>query len=203
MGLRTIATMSTFRKLAVMLAVIVTLATALGGVALEESTLLAGATTTVVPRCTTGDLDVWLNTSGNGAAGSSYFNLEFTNLSPHSCTVSGYPGVSAVGFTGQQLGIAASRNAQHAISVITLSSGSSKAGTQGFQTGNTATVVLAITETGNYSPAACHAVVAEGLRVYPPDQTASKMVPYPFVACSKRGPLILHVEAIQKGILGQ
>jgi hypothetical protein len=39
--------------------------------------------------------------------------------------------------------------------------------------------------------------------VYPPDQTASKIVPYPFVACSKRGPLILHVEPIQKGVLGQ
>jgi hypothetical protein len=202
MGLRTAST-TTFRKSGVMLAATLTLAAALGGVVLQGVTSLASATTTGVPRCTTGDLDVWLNTSGNGAAGSSYYNLEFTNLSPHSCTVSGYPGVSAVGFTGQQLGIAASHNAQHAISVITLSSGSANAGMQGFQSGNTATVVLAITEAGNYSPSACHAVVAEGLRVYPPDQTASKLVPYPFVACSKRGPLILHVEPIQKGVLGQ
>ena len=173
-----------------------------GGVMLQSATSVAGATTGA-PRCTTGDLDVWLNTSGNGAAGSSYYDLEFTNLSSHSCTVSGYPGVSALGTAGQQLGIAAGHNAQHAVTLITLTSGSANAGRDGFQTGNTATLVLAITDAGNYSPSACHAVVATGLRVYPPDQTASKIVPYPFIACSKRGPLILHVEPIQKGILGQ
>jgi hypothetical protein len=203
MGLRTVSISSKFRKSAAVFAATLTLGATLAGVVVQGATSLAGATTSGVPRCTTGDLDVWLNTSGNGAAGSTYFNLEFTNLSAHACTVSGYPGVSAVGFSNQQLGIAASHNPQQPVSVVTLSSGSTKAGTQGFQTGNTATVVLAITEAGNYSPSACHAVVAEGLRVYPPDQTASKMVPYPFVACSKRGPLILHVEAIQKGLLGQ
>jgi hypothetical protein len=202
MGLRTASITSHFRQSVVVLTATLALAASLGAVVLQGSTPLAGAAT-AVPRCTTGDLDVWLNTSGNGAAGSSYYNLEFTNLSSHSCVISGYPGVSAVGFSGQQLGIAAGHNAQHAVSTITLSSGSANAGSQGFQTGNTATVVLQITEAGNYSPSACHAVVAEGLRVYPPDQTASKIVPYPFVACSKRGPLILHVEAIQKGLLGQ
>jgi hypothetical protein len=202
MGLRTLSTTSTFRKFSVVLVATLALGVSLGGVMLQGATSVAGATTGV-PRCTTGDLDVWLNTSGNGAAGSSYYDLEFTNLSSHSCTISGYPGVSALGTSGQQLGIAAGHNAQHAVALITLTSGSQKAGMDGFQTGNTATVVLAITDAGDYSPSACRAVVATGLRVYPPDQTASKIVPYPFIACSKRGPLILHVEPIQTGVQGQ
>lgn len=36
---------------------------------------------TATPACTTSGLDVWLDTQGNGAAGTTYFNLEFTNLS--------------------------------------------------------------------------------------------------------------------------
>src|ERR1700722_12439051 len=42
-----------------------------------------------LPSCTTANLDVWLNTEGNGAAGSSYYNLNFTNLSSHACTLRG------------------------------------------------------------------------------------------------------------------
>jgi hypothetical protein len=32
------------------------------------------------------------------------YYLEFTNLSGHACTLAGYPGVSAVGLSGGQLG---------------------------------------------------------------------------------------------------
>jgi hypothetical protein len=174
------------------------IATVLCGVGLQGATTMAGATQ--APRCTTGDLVVWLNTTGNGGAGSIFYNLEFTNLSSHSCVISGYPGVSAIGTAGQQLGIAAGHNAEHATGRITLSSGSANAGRNGFQVGSTATVVMSITEAGNYSASACRPVAAAGLRVYPPDQTASKVIPFPFVACSRRGPLILHVESAQKGV---
>jgi hypothetical protein len=44
-------------------------------------------------------------------------------------------------------------------------------------------------------------VNAGGLRVYPPGQTASKLVPFPFRACSRSGPGYLSVEAVQKGII--
>jgi hypothetical protein len=174
-------------------------ATVMSSSLLPGGAALAGATTGA-PRCTTGELVVWLNTIGNGAAGSSYYNLEFTNLSAHACALSGFPGVSAINVVGQQIGSAAGHNAEHAAGLITLSSGSANSGLDGFQTGNTATVVLQITDAGNYSNSACGRVAAAGLRVYPPDQTASKVIPYPFVTCSHRGRLILHVESVQKGV---
>jgi Domain of unknown function (DUF4232) len=37
---------------------------------------------------------VWLNTQADHAAGSSYYELEFTNLSGHACALQGFPGVS-------------------------------------------------------------------------------------------------------------
>lgn len=53
----------------------------------------AGAQTT--KPCTTAGLVVWLNTQTNHAAGSAYYELEFTNLSGRGCVLRGYPGVSA------------------------------------------------------------------------------------------------------------
>ena len=179
-----------------------TVAAVMAGLFLQGSITSAGATTGAT-RCTTGDLVVWLDTTGNGAAGSSYYNLEFTNLSAHACTIDGYPGVSALNLAGQQLGNAAGHNSQHSPALVTLSSGAAHSGLDGFQTGATATVVLQITDAGNYPTSACRPVAAAGLRVYPPDQTASKFVPFPFASCSHRGPLILHVEAAQKGIITQ
>jgi hypothetical protein len=46
--------------------------------------------------------------------------------------------------------------------------------------------VLAITDVGIFPARACHQVMAAGLRVYPPGQFASKVIPYPFSACSTR-----------------
>jgi len=45
-----------------------------------------------------------MDTQGDGAAGSVYYTLQFTNLSGHACTLRGYPGVSAVSLSGHQLG---------------------------------------------------------------------------------------------------
>ena len=139
----------------------------------------------VAPPCSTSGLVVWLDTTGNGAAGSIYYDLELTNLSAQSCTLRGYPGVSAVSLSGAQLGAAASRNPQHALVTITLA------------TGQTAIAVLQIVEAGNYGPTTCGYVTAAGLRVYPPNQTASKVVPFPFMAC-RHSVRILAVESVQR-----
>src|ERR1700692_2010688 len=65
-------------------------------------------------RCSSSGLSVWLYTPpGNGALGSRYFYVEFTNLSGHTCTLHGAPGVSAVSLSGRQVGAAAARNLQH------------------------------------------------------------------------------------------
>jgi hypothetical protein len=156
-----------------------------------------------VPTCATASLDVWLNTTGNGAAGSSYYSLNFTNLSAHACTLYGYPGVSGITQAGIQLGSAASRDAAHAPSVITLSSARTAKGFEDDTPGSTATVILQITVAENFPTATCAPITAAGLRVYPPGQKESTVVPFPFVACGKSGPRYLHVEAMQKYVTGQ
>jgi hypothetical protein len=141
-----------------------------------------------VPACATSSLVIWLDTQGSGTAGSTYYNLEFTNLSAHSCTLLGYPGVSGIDLAGHQLGSAAGRNPQHSASAATLAPRA------------TAHAVLRIVDAGNYPSSTCSQTTAAGLRVYPPGQTASKTVPYPFMACSRSGPGYLSVEAVQAGL---
>src|SRR5262249_57737110 len=55
------------------------------------------------PACSTGGLVVWIN-NVEGAAGTLYYTLNFTNLSGHACTLRGHPGVSTVGLSGSQIG---------------------------------------------------------------------------------------------------
>jgi hypothetical protein len=150
--------------------------------------LSTGSAVASTPSCPTSGLVVWLTDNpGGAAAGTDYFDLEFTNLSRHTCTVTGYPGVSAVNLAGQQVGGPAGRNPQRGAVPITLSNGAS------------ASVVLGIVDAGNFPASRCHSVVAAGLRVYPPNQTASRVVPFPFAACSRSGPTFLTVQAAQKG----
>jgi hypothetical protein len=137
--------------------------------------------------CTTPGLVVWLDTQGNGTAGSIFYTLEFTNLSARTCTLKGYPGVSAVNLAGHTLGSAAGRDHATTPHLITLVPGA------------TATAVLRIVEAGNFPTAACHQVTAAGLRVYPPNLTTSKVVPFPFSACSSTGPVYLSVRAVRHG----
>lgn len=138
---------------------------------------------TAFPRCATSRLVVWLNTQGDAAAGSVAFKLEFTNQSGHRCTLRGYPGVSAVDLRGHQLGRAASRTPSP-VRAISLA------------TGATASAGLRITVAGNFPQSACHRVAAAGVRVFPPNQTASKVVPFPFEACARTGPVYLNVKAV-------
>jgi hypothetical protein len=161
-------------------------------------TISLAATT---PACTTSSLVIWLNTVGNGAAGSSYYNLNFTNLSKHACTLMGYPGVSGVSLTNRQVGSSAARDETVAPAVITLTSARSARGLESASTHNTATVILQITEVENYPATTCSQISAAGIRVYPPGQTASKVIAFPFAACARGGPRYLHVEAVQKDVV--
>jgi hypothetical protein len=135
-------------------------------------------------RCATSGLVVWLNTTGNGAAGSVYYNLYLTNLSKRPCTLKGYPRVSAVDLAGRQVGAPASRETDKKPAVVTLGRGV------------TATAVLRVVEAGNFPAASCGAVTAAGLRVFPPGQSTSKVVPFPFQACSRAGQSVLAVRTV-------
>lgn len=153
--------------------------------ALASGTNASGGPTagTVAPSCQTSGLVVWLDTQGDAAAGSTFFTLKFTNQSGRTCVLRGFPGVSAVNLRGQQLGRAASRTPSpvHAISL---------------RAGATASVGLRIVVVGNFPAASCHRVAAAGIRVFPPNQRAAKVVPFPFEACARSGPVYLNVKAV-------
>ena len=158
---------------------------AVGYAALVAAAVVPSAATSASSAtCGTAGLVVWLNTQGDGAAGSIDYTLKFTNLSGHACTLLGYPGVSAVDLAHRRLGSPAGRNPHVAPRTVRLASGA------------TATAVLQIAEAGNFPAATCRKVTAAGLRVYPPNQTSSELVPFPFSACSRTGPVYLHVEAV-------
>ena len=135
------------------------------------------------PNCKTSELVVWIDTRGDAGAGSVYYTLKFTNQSGHVCVLAGYPGVSAVDLRGHRLGSAGARTPSEA-RVVSLTNGT------------TASAQLRITQAANFSPSACDLAAAAGLRVYPPNQTVSKVVPIPFNACSRTGPVYLSVKAV-------
>lgn len=141
---------------------------------------------TSAPKCDGPHLVVWLNSQGNGTAGSIYYSLELTNLSTHACSLVGYPGVSAINLFGQQLGSAASRDGVAKPTVVSLAPGAM------------ATATLQVVEAGNYPSARCKLTTAAGLRVYPPNDRTAKLVPYPFQACSRAGPIYLSVGPVHK-----
>jgi hypothetical protein len=155
------------------------------GLAALSSATPSGAATRTVPSCTTSGLVEWINTQGNGAAGTVYYTLEFTNLSGHTCTIGGYPGVSGIGLAGQQIGAAARRSSVSTPLTLRLRNGA------------TATATLGIVVTGNFSASACHPVTAAGLRVYAPNQTAPKTIPFPFSACASTSVSYLNVQAMR------
>lgn len=136
------------------------------------------------PRCTTSGLVIWLNTTANGAAGSSFYSLYFTNLSRRACSLKGYPGVSAIDLSGRRLGRSAGREAGQAPAAVMLAPGA------------TARAVLRIVDAANFSASACHEVTAAGLRVYAPGERRSKVVPFPFKTCSRTGSGVLSVRAL-------
>ena len=44
----------------------------------------------------------------------------------------------------------------------------------------------------------CKPVTAAGFRVFPPNQTRAKVVPFPFGACSASGPVYMFVRPVTK-----
>jgi hypothetical protein len=141
------------------------------------------------PPCPTSALKSSVGT-GNGAAGSTYYPLEFTNASGAACTLFGYPGVSFVtGTGGSQIGGAASRNPAVSSALVTLAPGS------------TAHATLQVVNAMNYPDAECHLVTAHTMKIYPPNQTAPIYLSFTAPACSghAKSVHILAVEAVQSG----
>jgi hypothetical protein len=154
--------------------------------ALAATTTAAAPAAASTPACSTSGLIVWMDTHGDGAAGSIYYTLNFTNLSGHACTLDGSPGVSAVNLSGKQLGRPASGDYTGGPPAVRLANGA------------TATALLAWNVFQTQPGPHCGQVTAAGLRVYPPNQFTSKVIPFPIGAC--RQPItFMSVGPVRKG----
>ena len=72
--------------------------------ATSSASAAPSAPAALIPVCTAADLSVWVNIGlVQGAAGTWYYPLEFTNDSSHTCRTWGWPGVSAADAKGRQL----------------------------------------------------------------------------------------------------
>jgi Protein of unknown function (DUF4232) len=110
--------------------------------------------------CKSADLKLSLG-HGDAAAGTAYRPLVFTNISDHSCVIQGFPGVSYVGGPdGHQIGRPAEREGNKG-PAITLGRGEQ------------ANAVIGFATVQNYDAAVCRPEAVRGLRVYPPQETAS------------------------------
>ena len=103
------------------------------------------------------------------------------------CTLYGFPGVSALASGDHQLGSAAGRDHSDPTRLVTLGRGA------------TAHAVLQITNVANFPPSSCGRTTAVALRVYPPGATRSLQIPFRFRACGKSGPVYLHVRTTVAG----
>ena len=121
--------------------------------------------------CKAADLKLSLG-RGEGAAGTVYRPLVFTNVSDHSCVIQGFPGVSYVaGADGHQVGAAAYRDGSKG-APVTLAKGASAYADVGF------------VNVQNYDPVTCQPQPVRGLRVYPPQETASLFVEMSGTGCA-------------------
>jgi hypothetical protein len=128
--------------------------------------------------------------SDGAAAGSSYYPVQFDNISGATCNLYGYPGVSFVtGAGGSQIGIPATENPVHPRELIDLAPG------------QIAHAELQVIDAQNYPPADCGMVTAHWLRIYPPSQTTPLYAAYTATACSMPKP-VLTVETVQAGATG-
>jgi hypothetical protein len=161
-------------------------AIALPTVALASAAGAHVAKVTQAHRCYQTGLRAWLGIPGSGAAGSTYYELELSNISGQACTLYGYPGVSAL-TAGHQDGSAANRTPTHPSTLVYLGPGA------------TAHVILQITDVGNFSPSTCNQVTADTLRVYAPGDYSALQIPFSVAACGTAGPIYLHVSATVPG----
>lgn len=146
--------------------------------------------------CPTSGLEAWLGLGaarpGNaGPPGAypgheTYYTLEFTNVSNRTCSLFGYPEVSAYQDSpaaGGPIGGTAIRDTSVRPKPVML------------EPGATAHAVLRVA--GDTEPAGCAEVTAEELRITLPRQARPSLVPAHIPVCSQRGHASLSVQAIQ------
>ena len=173
---------------------------AVAGLAISSAAYAATSSPTApaaaaIPQCAAafgqdGNVSAWVPANqGNGTAGTTYYPLEFTNISGHACSLLGYPGVSAISGTGQQLGSPAGWGSLSGARRAVLAPGA------------TAHTILAIHDVYAYTKRACDPADTVELRIYPPDQRLATYAAFDFEACSHAGVAYMGInEPIRAGV---
>ena len=148
----------------------------------SSSAAAAGA-----PACATRSLKATVGIA-QGAAGSVYQVIDFTNISGSPCTLFGYPGMALAGGTPvTQIGAAAARSTGSSAKLVTLAAG------------KTANALLQITQAENYSASRCAPKASTYLQIYPPNQTTPIYLAYKSTGCSSSAVNLLTIGVVRPG----
>jgi hypothetical protein len=133
--------------------------------------------------CATSQLKVKLGRA-NATAGTVFYPLKFVNKSTVACTLRGYPGVSAVGRRGRQIGKPA-RRIPSRFRTVTVRPGKQQSSSVG------------IIDTGVFSKARCKPVTASGMKVFPPNASRAVVLKKKFSTCSSKASISLEVRPVK------
>ncbi len=135
------------------------------------------------PHCRESQTLIWLGLgAGGGTAGTTFFPLEFTNVSHQTCSLFGFPTAWAVFQNGRQIGKASRHLFQ-------------RHGFVNLLPGQTAHALLGVIDAGNVCS---KPVTAAALRVRAPGQRSTTIIPFSFQACFHKRVLV--TGPIQPGV---
>jgi hypothetical protein len=153
--------------------------------ALLATAVLATPAEAATPACSSSGLVIWAGEeAGGGTAGSVFYRIEMTNLSDHSCKVSGYPKVNAVNLQGNRIGAPATHEPGKEAHTVKLAPGA------------TATATLRIVDALNFPKNRCKPTLVAGLRISVPGGSGNKIAPLAFEACALTKSKTLAVSAV-------
>lgn len=148
----------------------------------------AGTSGSGTPACTTSDLKATVG-GRQGAAGSDYTTIDFTNAGSYSCTLYGYPGMSLAN-SGGPIGASATRDRSRSPAPVTLAPGAK------------ANAALRVVDAQNYPSGTCSPDSGSFLLIYPPNQTEAIDLPFKSTGCKNSSVKLLSVSVVTPGAGG-
>jgi hypothetical protein len=137
--------------------------------------------------CLTTDLRLTVG-AANGAAGTIFYPLDFTNASTSACTMYGYPGVAFVSSPGgSQIGVPAGRGSNTVPALVTL------------EPGATAHATLAVSDVLIGNNCLHHQVQVHWVQVYPPDQYSALFASLSRQGCADKSLVTMHISTVSGG----
>jgi hypothetical protein len=121
------------------------------------------------------------------AAGSTYYSINFTNMSGRTCSLEGYPRASFVSAAGRQIGAAGGHDPAYPRRQVIL------------RPGHAAHARLRAGTPWDYPAPACHPVTVRWLRVYVPADRVPLYAGFAGMTCADVAARILGVSRVQPG----